>query len=60
LKDEESLVSSEQELLERKLTKEGLDNFSQKKKRLTELQGKLDKLLEQEKNFQAQIEITSK
>ncbi|MCE8163173.1 MAG: hypothetical protein I3273_02955 [Candidatus Moeniiplasma glomeromycotorum] len=60
LKDKTSLNSSEKTLLEKKLTKEGLDNLSQKKEKLAELQKELDKLLEQEKNFQAQVQVSSK
>jgi len=53
------LVSSEKEVLERKLTKEGLDTLCQKQNKLVELRTKLDDLLRQEKQY-SQIQIPPK
>jgi len=56
LKNQSSLTTSDKELLEKKLSKEGLDIICQKQKQLTELQVELEGLQKQ----QTQIQILPK
>jgi len=56
LSNQSSTTDSDKELLERKLTKEGLDIICQKQKVLIELQAKLESLQKQ----QTQIQIPPK
>ena len=56
LSNQVTLTTSEKELLERKLTREELDNVCKTQKKLTKLQTKLDELIKQEQQYQVHVQ----